>query len=106
VDNHTTDNANGNFYKYAVGWTAFECEAGSMDQIIWKLYNYDPSISNINNLFTDMETRALSQGWSSPQWADYVVVHAAGINGSGGNPQQRLQNTIVSWVHYLVFTAT
>ena len=82
------DYSGGDFYKYAIGWSAFECEAGSMDQIIWKLYNYDPSISNVNNLFTDMETRALSQNWSSPQWADYVVVHAAGVNGGGGNWQR------------------
>jgi hypothetical protein len=93
----TTDSSNGDFYKYALSWTAFECEAGSMDQIIWKLYNYDPSTSNITNLFTDMETRALSQGWSSPQWSNYVVVHASGANGGGGNSQQRLENTIISW---------
>ena len=50
-----------------------------------------------------METRALSQGWSSPQWADYVVVHASGVNGTGGNPQERLENTIMSWAAMLGF---
>ena len=99
----TADYSNGSLYKYALKWTAFECEAGGMDQIIWKLYNYDPSILNVNNLLTDMETRALSQGWSSPQWADYVVVHASGVNGSGGNTQQRLENTIISWGAMLGF---
>jgi len=99
----TVDWSSGSFYKYALNWTAFECEAGGMDQIIWKLYNYDPSILNVYNLVTDMETRALSQGWSSPQWADYVVVHALGVDGSGGNTQQRLENTIMSWGALLGF---
>ena len=93
----TTDYSSGSFYKYALSWTTFECEAGSMDQIIWKLYNYDPSIPNVNNLFTDMETRALSQCWSSPQWVDYVVVHAS------DNSQERLENTIISWAAMLGF---
>jgi hypothetical protein len=99
----TADYSGGSFYKYALSRTAFECDAGGMDQIIWKLYSYDPSISNVNNLLTDMETRALSQGWSSPQWADYVVVHSSGVNGSGGNSQQRLENTIMSWAAMLGF---
>jgi hypothetical protein len=99
----TADYSGGSFYKYAISRIAFECDAGGMDQIIWKLYSYDPSISNVNNLLTDMETRALSQGWSSPQWADYVVVHSSGVNGTGGNSQQRLENTIMSWAAILGF---
>ncbi len=95
------DSGDGGFYKYAINWTAFECEAGGLDQIIWKLYNYDPSIQNVTNLFTDMETRALSQGWSSPQWADNVAVHASGVNGSAINSQERLENTIMSWAAIL-----
>ena len=98
-----SDYSGGSFYKYAVNSPAFECEAGSMDQLIWKLYNYDQSISNVTYLFTDMETRALSQGWSSPQWADYVVVHAWGFNGSISNSQERLENTISSWGAMLGF---
>ena len=99
----TSDYSGGSFYKYAVNSPSFECEAGSMYQLIWKLYYYDPSISNVNNLFTDMETRFLSQGWSSPQWADYVVVHASGVNGSNSNSQERLENTITSWGALLGF---
>ena len=99
----TADYSGGSYYKYALSRTAFECDAGGMDQIIWKLYSYDPSISNVNNLLTDMETRALSQGWSSPQWADYVVVHSSSVNGTGGNSQQRLENTIMSWAAMLGF---
>ena len=98
-----SDYSGGGFYKYAVDWTAFECEAGSMNQIIWKLQYYAPSIPNTSNLVTDMETRALNQGWSSPQWQDYVVVHASGVNGSGGNPQERFENTISSWAAMLGF---
>ena len=99
----TLDYSGGSFYKYAVNTPFFECEAGSMYQLMWKLYNYDPSMSNVNNLFTDMETRFLSQGWNSPQWADYVVVHAFGVNGSISNSQERLENTITSWGTLLGF---
>ncbi len=86
-----SDNSSGGYYKYAINWTTFECEAGGFDQIVWKLHYFDPSITNVTNLLTDVETRALSQGWDSPQWADYVVVHAT------ENSQQRLENTIMSW---------
>ncbi|MCW4000741.1 MAG: hypothetical protein NWE93_10920 [Candidatus Bathyarchaeota archaeon] len=79
------------YYKYALKNSEFECEAGSFDMLIWKIYAYNQATANVTNLFTDMETRALSQNWSSPQWADYVVVH------SSNNRQQRLENTIVSW---------
>ncbi len=87
----------GDFYKYAYQWNTFECEAGGFYQIIWKLYNYDPTILNVTNLFTDMETRFLSQGWNSPQWAEFVVQHAA------DNNQKRLKNTIISWASLLGF---
>ncbi len=89
--------SNGQYYKYAYGWDTFECEAGSFDQIIWKLYTINQSIPNVNNLLIDTETRALSNGWVSPQWADYVVMHAV------GNSQQRLENTITSWGAMLGF---
>jgi hypothetical protein len=87
----------GDFYQYAPRTGVFECEAGGFDQIIWKLYYNDQSISDVNNLFTDMETRWLSQGWNSPQWNDYVVQHAT------DNPQLRLKNTIISWASLLGF---
>jgi hypothetical protein len=79
------------YYQYALDNQDFECEAGSFDMLIWRLYAHDQSTPHITNLFTDIETRALSQNWSSPQWADYVVVHTT------GNYQQRLGNTIISW---------
>ncbi len=91
------NSSSGSFYKYANKWNTFECEAGAFDQIIWKFYQYDSSIPNVENLFVDMETRALSNGWNSPQWADYVVVHAT------ENSQQRLENTINSWAAMLGF---
>ena len=99
----TTDYSDGSFYEYALGWTAFECEAGGFDQIIWKLYYYDPSISDVANLFSDMETRWLNQNWSSPGWLNYVTVHATGVDGGSGNPQERLMNTIMSWASLLGF---
>jgi hypothetical protein len=99
----TTDYSGGSFYKYALDWPAFECEAGGFDQIIWKLYYYDTSISNVGNLFTDMETRWLNQNWSSPGWLNYVTVHATGVDGYSGNSQERLPNTIMSWASLLGF---
>jgi hypothetical protein len=87
----------GYFYKYGLSSQQFECEAGGFDQIIWKLYNISPQLSNTTNLFVDMNTRALSQGWNSPQWGSYVVKHAT------SNSQLRLQNTINSWASLLGF---
>ncbi|MGD6806771.1 MAG: hypothetical protein ACQCN4_07405 [Candidatus Bathyarchaeia archaeon] len=91
------NSTSGGFYKYALNRNTFECEAGGFDQIIWKLYNYNSTLPDVENLFVDMETRALSNGWASPQWADYVVMHAT------GNPQQRLENTIASWAAMIGF---
>ncbi len=93
----------GSFYKYAYNWVAFECEAGGFDQIISKLNYYDPTISDVGNLFADLETRLLSQGWSSSGWLDYVAVHATGVNGTKGNSQERLENTIMYWSALLGF---
>ncbi|MCW4029559.1 MAG: hypothetical protein NWE92_07930 [Candidatus Bathyarchaeota archaeon] len=87
----------GYFYKYGLSSQQFECEAGGFDQIIWKLYNSSPQLSNTTNLFIDMNTRALSQGWSSPQWGNYVVKHAS------SNSQLRLQNTITAWASLIGF---
>ncbi len=98
-----TTYSGGDFYKYAYNWVAFECEAGGFDQIISKLNYYDPTISNTSNLFTDLETRLLSQGWSSPGWLNYVAVHATGVDGGGGNSQERLENTIMYWASLLGF---
>ncbi|MGA2386150.1 MAG: hypothetical protein ABSG33_06425 [Candidatus Bathyarchaeia archaeon] len=99
----TTDYSGGSFYKYALDWTAFECEAGGFDQIASKLYYYDTSILNVTNLFTDMESRWLSQGWGSPGWLNYTTVHATGENGGGSTLQERLKNTIISWAALLGF---
>jgi hypothetical protein len=85
------------YYEYALDWNTFECETGGFDQIICKLYDADPSITNTSNLLTDLETRALNQGWDSPQWGNYVVKHAA------DNPQERLENTIMLWASLLGF---
>jgi hypothetical protein len=87
----TTTSSGQGYYKYALNQNIFECEAGSFDMLIWRLFAYDNTTANIDNLFTDMETRALSDGWNSPQWGDFVVKHAT------NNPQLRLENTIVSW---------
>jgi hypothetical protein len=87
----------GSFYQYALNWTAFECEAGGFNSIVWQLYYYNSTTPNMNNLITDMQTRWLSKLWNSPQWSNYVTVHA----GLGVNNQTRLENTIMSWAAML-----
>jgi len=82
---------NGSYYGYTGANCLFECEAGGFEQIIWKLFDYDPSIPNVQNLITDINTRYLNSLWNSPQWLDYVVQHA------NANPQRRLENTQMSW---------
>jgi len=87
------------YYKYAVKDNVFECEVGGFNHIVWKLYQADPSIPHVANLFIDLKNRALSAYWDSPQWDDYVVKHAS------ANLQQRLANTISSWASLLGFYA-
>jgi hypothetical protein len=94
---NTVSYSGGSFYQYALSWTAFECEAGGMNSIMWQLYYYNSMTPNINNLITDMQTRWLSNLWNSPQWSNYVTVHA----GLGVNSQTRLKNTIMSWAAML-----
>ena len=100
---NTSGYPGGSFYEYAQDWVLIECEAGGMDQLIWKLCYYDPTVQNVNNIFTDMETRLLSQGWSSPGWRNYTSVHATFLSGSFENAQERLWNTINYWSAMLGF---
>ena len=89
---NTRSYSGGSFYQYASGWSAFECETGGFDSIIWQLYYYNSTTPYMGNLITDAQTRWLSNLWDSPQWRNYVTVHA----GLGVNGQTRLQNTIIS----------
>jgi len=98
---NTQSYSGGSFYQYALNWIAFECEAGGMNSIMWQLYYYNSTTTNMNNLVADMQTRWLANGWNSPQWEQFVTVHATGVNGSAGNPQTRLDNTIMSWAAML-----
>ena len=81
----------GVYYGYTDANGLYECEAGGFEQIIWKLYDYDPTIPNVQNLLTDINNRYLSNLWNSPQWFDYVIQHA------NSNPQRRLENTEMTW---------
>lgn len=74
---------NGVYYGYTNANGLYECEAGGFEQIIWKLYNYDPSIPNTQNLITDVNSRYLNGLWNSPQWLYGVIQHA------NSNPQRR-----------------
>ena len=82
---------NGVYYGYTEPNGLYECEAGGFEQIIWKLYDYNPAIPNIQNLLTDINNRYLTNLWNSPQWLDYVDQHA------NSNPQRRLENTEMTW---------
>ena len=82
---------NGAYYGYTGANGLYECEAGGFEQIIWKLYDYNTSLPNIQNLLTDVNNRYLSNLWNSPQWLDYVVQHA------NSNSQRRLENTQIDW---------
>ena len=73
---NTESYSGGPFYQYALTWTAFECEAGGMNSIMWQLYYYNSTTPYMNNLITDMQTRWLSDLWNSPQWLNYVTDHA------------------------------
>ncbi len=82
---------NGQYYGYTSAGGLYECEAGSFEQIIWKLYDYNSSIPNVENLLTDINNRYLVNLWNSPQWLDYVIQHA------NSNPQRRLENAETAW---------
>ena len=97
----------GSFYEYSLSWIAFECEAGGMNSVMWLLRYYNSTTPNMNNTLTDMQTRWLSNLWSSPQWSNYVTAdagYAANNNGPQppfGSPETRLENTIMSWTALL-----
>ncbi len=82
---------NGAYYGYQGPNGSFECAAGGFEQIAWKLYHYNHSISNTTNLIADFNTRYLASLWNSPQWLFHVIQHA------NTNPQRRLENTLMSW---------
>ena len=81
----------GTYYEYAVNWDTYECEAGGFYQIALKLWARYPDMQYTSRLLTDINTRLLGNRWSSPQWTNYAVAHAAGYT------EVRLQNTIMAW---------
>jgi hypothetical protein len=88
------------YYQYRPGWNDFECEAGFFYQDVLKLqYASDSALPDEAYLLQDIETRFLSNGWTSPQWmyagspvVDHTVVHAYASNN-----QNRLANTLGAW---------
>ncbi len=88
-------------YTYVANSTAdlWECEAGSFLQVITKLfYYYGGSLGNYSRISVDMFNRFLAENWSSPQWYNYVVVHARNAtDNSLYNAQKRLANTVIGW---------
>ncbi|MEM2999568.1 MAG: hypothetical protein QXX34_03470 [Candidatus Bathyarchaeia archaeon] len=90
----------GTYYKYAVNWNTYECEAGGFYQIIAKLWARYPNLPNIERLKTDINTRFLNSKWLSPQWASGGTSYHAVLHASE-NTQRRLQNTIMAWTSML-----
>ena len=80
---------------------AFECETGGFNEIALKLLYYEPTEENITRLATDISSRYLSTLWSSPQWIQSVIIHAAqgdiNCTGSTINFERRLPNDIMAW---------
>jgi hypothetical protein len=83
-------------YDYALAYAGYECEAGGMEEIVWKLYALNGSLTNIDRMFTDADTRFLTSLWGSPQWTAYYCIHH-----NPENSQRRLRNTIMSWAAIL-----
>lgn len=90
----------GTYYKYAVNWNTYECEAGGFYQIIAKLWARYPNLPNIERLKTDINTRFLNSKWLSPQWASGGTSYHAVLHASE-DTQRRLQNTIMAWTSML-----
>ncbi|MGD0495160.1 MAG: hypothetical protein ABSB28_03865 [Candidatus Bathyarchaeia archaeon] len=92
-----------------VGPDRWECEAGGFLEIAAWLKYENGSTAYSTNLLTDFENRFLSSLWQSPQWNNYVVVHAYSQFGFS-NPQLRLPNTLMAWTSMLgmfnLFNAT
>lgn len=90
----------GTYYKYAVNWNTYECEAGGFYQIIAKLWSRYYTLDYIDRLKTDINTRFLDNKWLSPQWASGGTSYHAVLHASE-NTQRRLQNTIMAWTSML-----
>ena len=98
---NTVDWNTGGYYQYRPNWNDFEVEAPFFIQDALMIQNYaNSSLSNINRLVKDTETRYLASGWTSPQWmysgsktVDHTAVHAY-----SSNSEHRLPGTLGAWV--------
>lgn len=98
---NTVDWNSGGYYQYRPNWNDFECEAPFFYQDVLMIQNYaNSTLSNVNRLVQDTETRYLASGWTSPQWmyagsqtVDHTVVHA-----HASNSEHRMSNTLGAWI--------
>lgn len=86
-------------YKYGLGWTNYECEAGFFARTIANLKFYQNELENWSRITADLKNRFLIDKWNSKQWVDgtsnlstYVVVHHY-----PSNSERRLAGTISAW---------
>jgi hypothetical protein len=79
-------------YGYTAGSSMYECEAGPFAFVIaYYRATHGNDIPNFDRVGTDLGTKFLANGWSSPAWGQPGIVQHA-----YGNPQLRLQNTFIA----------
>ena len=82
-------NAAGGFYRYSFGDPICECEMGNFAQIITEYQEYAGTIPYFDRVITDLQTKLLVDGFSSPAWGTVgVIQHAT------SNSQLRLGETM------------
>ena len=82
-------NAAGGFYRYSFGDPICECEMGNFAQIITEYQDYAGTIPYFDRVITDLQTKLLVDGFSSPAWGTVgVIQHAT------SNSQLRLGETM------------
>lgn len=88
VDNFWKEQMQG--FGYRADYPVWECEGAFFPKVLFSLF-YDDNRSPDPRLIADVYSRFLQDGWNSPQWRNYVVVHAP------TNIQTRLQATLGAW---------
>jgi hypothetical protein len=89
-DKHWSSSAQ--LYGYTSGSSMYECEAGPFAFIIaYYRATHGNDIPYFDRIATDLGTKFLANGWSSPAWGQPgIVQHAT------SNPQLRLENTFIA----------
>jgi hypothetical protein len=89
----------GNYYSYQASGN-IECEVGGFNLVIAHYHAaIGYSLPNFERCMTDLDTKLLVNGWNSPLWSHYVIVHAT------SNPQLRLGETLAAYEALHAFSA-